>query len=317
MTIKNYYLLPKYMKNKIYRSPLFYVGDKFKLIEEIREHFPSKINKFIEPFTGGGSVFLNIHAKEYLLNDIDKNVYLLHKFLMKQSSNTSKFLSNVENLIDDYKLSKSFKEDIVPMSLKNTWKKTFYAKFNKMGFEKLRTDFNNDTKKSILKLYILLIYGFNRMLRFNTENKYNLPVGNVDFNANVLNALNEYFILVTSKSISWYNLDYKKFLESIQINENDFVYLDPPYLITFSEYNKRWNEQKEYELLKILNELNAKGIKFAISNVTHYKGKENKLFLQWSKQYKSYPIKSNYISYHDNSIKNFNEVLITNYVEKK
>ncbi|MCX8480907.1 MAG: Dam family site-specific DNA-(adenine-N6)-methyltransferase [Sediminibacterium sp.] len=305
------------MKNKIYRSPLFYVGDKFKLIEEIREHFPSKINKFIEPFTGGGSVFLNIHAKEYLLNDIDKNVYLLHKFLMKQSSNTSKFLSNVENLIDDYKLSKSFKEDIVPMSLKNTWKKTFYAKFNKMGFEKLRTDFNNDTKKSILKLYILLIYGFNRMLRFNTENKYNLPVGNVDFNANVLNALNEYFILVTSKSISWYNLDYKKFLESIQINENDFVYLDPPYLITFSEYNKRWNEQKEYELLKILNELNAKGIKFAISNVTHYKGKENKLFLQWSKQYKSYPIKSNYISYHDNSIKNFNEVLITNYVEKK
>ena len=305
------------MKNKIYRSPLFYVGDKFKLIEEIRAYFPNNINKFIEPFAGGGSVFLNIQAKEYLLNDIDKNVYLLHKFLIKQSCNSSKFLSNVENLIDDYKLSKSFKEDIVPESLKVQWKKTFYAKFNKPGFEKLRTDFNNDKKKSILKLYILLIYGFNRMLRFNSENKYNLPVGNVDFNSNVLNALNEYFMLVDSKNINWYNLDYKKFLASIKINKNDFIYLDPPYLITFSEYNKRWNEQKENELLYTLDSLHSSGIKFAISNVTHYKEKENKLFVQWSKQYKSYPIKSNYISYHDNSIKKFNEVLITNYGTKK
>ncbi len=91
------------MKNKIYRSPLFYVGDKFKLIEEIREYFPNKINKFIEPFTGGGSVFLNVEAKEYLLNDIDKHVYQLHKYLIKQSNNPLKFLTEVENLIDDYK----------------------------------------------------------------------------------------------------------------------------------------------------------------------------------------------------------------------
>ena len=301
------------MKNKIYRSPLFYVGDKFKLIEEIREHFPNKINKFIEPFTGGGSVFLNIDAKEYLLNDIDKHVYQLHKYLIKQSNNPLKFLTDVENIIDDYKLSKSYKEDIVPLSLKKEWKKTYYAKFNKKGFEKLREDFNNDLKKSMLKLYILLIYGFNRMLRFNSENKYNLPVGNVDFNTNVLNALNDYFHLVDTKNIIWHNSDYKKFLASLKINKTDFVYLDPPYLITFSEYNKLWNEQTESELLETLDALNAKGIKFAISNVTHYKDKENELFVKWSKQYNSYPIKSNYISYHDNTVKKFKEVLVTNY----
>ncbi len=61
----------------IYRSPLFYVGDKYKLLQEIKFYFPKKINKFIEPFMGGGSVFLNVEANKYLLNDIDKNVIFI------------------------------------------------------------------------------------------------------------------------------------------------------------------------------------------------------------------------------------------------
>lgn len=35
------------------RSPLFYVGDKRKLIDEIKSFFPSKIKAFYEPFVGG------------------------------------------------------------------------------------------------------------------------------------------------------------------------------------------------------------------------------------------------------------------------
>lgn len=301
------------MKNKIYRSPLFYVGDKFKLIAEIREYFPNKINKFIEPFAGGGSVFLNIEATEYILNDIDKQVYQLHNFLIRQSTNQMKFISDIEKIIDEYKLSKSFREDIVPKKLKEEWKKTYYAKFNKAGFEKLKNDYNTSKKKSPLHLYVLLIFGFNRMLRFNSNGKYNLPVGNVDFNKNVLNALNDYFHLVSSKTIIWKNIDYLKFLQSLSIKKTDFIYFDPPYLITFSEYNKLWNETKEIELLNSIDKLNAKGIRFAISNVTHYKGKTNELFLKWSKKYNVYSIKSNYISYHDNTIKNFKEILVTNY----
>ncbi len=44
------------MKEKQFRSPLFYVGDKYKLIREIKDYFPENIETFIEPFTGGGSV---------------------------------------------------------------------------------------------------------------------------------------------------------------------------------------------------------------------------------------------------------------------
>jgi len=302
------------IENKIYRSPLFYVGDKFKLIKQIKQYFPDNIKNFIEPFTGGGSVFLNTNAKKFLLNDIDKNIINLHKFLTSQSINKSCFFKKLEEQIFKYDLSYSYKTDYISQELKEKYKKTYYAHYNKEAFKKLKVDFNNN-KTDILKLYILLIYGFNRMIRFNLKGDYNLPVGNVDFNANVFNALNDYLSLITTKNIKFYNLDYKDFINSIKITQDDFIYIDPPYLITCSEYNKYWDIQKEKNLLDLINHLNKKNIKFALSNVIHYKCKTNNILKHWAddNKYNIFPIKSNYISYHDNSKKDFLEVLITNY----
>lgn len=299
--------------SKTYRSPLFYVGDKYKLYPKIRKYFPKTINRFIEPFTGGGSVFLNVNANEYLLNDIDTNVINIHRFLIEQSENPKAFFDNVFKIIQEYKLSHSYIKDIVPQELKDEWIKTYYAKFNKQGFDKLKTDYNLSNEKSVLHLYLLLIYGFNRMLRFNSKGEYNLPVGNVDFNKNTETALHDYFRLTKQINIQFYNLDFLDFFKQIDFQENDFVYLDPPYLITFSEYNKLWNEETEKRLLDFLEWLDTQNVKFAVSNVSHYKGKINQQFLEWSKQHNSFDIKSNYISYHDNSNKEFKEVLITNY----
>ncbi len=300
-------------KNKVFRSPLFYVGDKYKLYPKISKYFPKTINRFIEPFTGGGSVFLNVKSNEYLLNDIDSNVIEIHSYLEKQAENPKLFFKNVFEIIQEYELSHSYIKDIVPQNLKDEWKKTYYAKFNKKGFNQLKKDYNSGKAKTTMHLYILLIYGFNRMLRFNSKGEYNLPVGNVDFNKNTENALNNYFDLIKKKNTSFYNLDFIDFFSNINFKENDFVYLDPPYLITFSEYNKLWNEDTEKRLLEFLVFLDEKKIKFAISNVTHYKGKVNGQFLKWSENYFTKDIKSNYISYHDNSNKEFKEVLITNY----
>ena len=88
-------------KNKAFRSPLFYVGDKYKLYPIISKYFPKKINRFIEPFTGGGSVFLNVSANEYILNDIDSNVIEIHNFLKKQSKNPDLFFKNVFEIIQE------------------------------------------------------------------------------------------------------------------------------------------------------------------------------------------------------------------------
>ena len=295
------------------RSPFFYVGDKYKLLTQLKEFFPSGINNLIEPFCGGGSVFLNTSAAKYIENDNNPWMIKLHKFLLKESKNKKLFFRKLHRLIDQYGLSASYLGKNVPADLKKKYIKTHYAVFNKEAYSKLKADFNANQSNMML-LYMLLIYGFNHMLRFNSSGLFNLPVGNVDYNKNVYEALSNYFDLASVIDVQFYALDYKKFLRKINIEKNDFVYLDPPYLISSSEYNKFWNEKNEKELLAEIDKLNEKGIKFALSNVFRHKGLSNQILIDWSKKYNVHFLKSNYISYFDNSIKKDTiEVLITNY----
>ena len=216
------------MINGIIRSPLFYVGDKYKLIEQLKSIFPSKINNFYEPFVGGGSVFLNVKADNYYLNDINKNLINIHRFLMKNKKNPGNFYNKAEEIIQKYNLSRSYKEDIIPKSLKKEFKKTYFARYNKDGYEKLRECVNEKKKNDPLILYLLLIYGFNRMLRFNGGGKFNLPVGNVDFNKNVVNALNSYFEYAGNKKIVWTSSSFKGFISKKNYSKDACVDLDPP-----------------------------------------------------------------------------------------
>lgn len=299
-------------KERTIRSPLFYTGDKYKLINELKKYFPAEINKFIEPFVGGGSVFLNVEAKEFYENDIDKNIISIHKYL-SSFSDSEKLLNILFSKIEEYKFTCSYKGKSVPHELKTKYVKTYFAKYNSEFYNKLKAKYNASDRSDIADLYLLLIYGFNRMLRFNKQGEFNLPVGNVDFNNNAVEALINYVNLTNIKLIRWSNNDYKSFLAEQYLNENDFVYLDPPYLITASEYNKLWNQKDDDELFDLLDTYNEKRIRFALSNVVNYKGKENVKLLAWAKKYNVHPIKSNYINYHDNTIKSFSEVLITNY----
>lgn len=301
------------MKDGIARSPLFYVGDKYKLIREIKTHFPENINRLIEPFVGGGSVFMNVDANEFLLNDIDSYVIEIHRMLCTYLGQTDRFFNDFSAVVQQYGLSMSYIGNTAPNGLKRRFPKTYYAKFNKAAYDRLKADFNAGGRQNIMQLYVLLIYGFNRMLRFNKRGVFNLPAGDVDFNKNTYEALEDYLTIVQDKEVEWYNEDFRTFLGNIAYQRDDLVYLDPPYLITFSEYNKLWNEETEADLLEVLDELNRNNVRFAISNVTHYKGKVNETFLDWSAHYNSYSIKSNYISFNDNTIKSFNEVLVTNY----
>lgn len=301
------------MKDEIVRSPLFYVGDKYKLMREIRSHFPQQVGRLIEPFVGGGSVFMNANAPVCLANDIDNYVIKLHNWLCGYKYKSEVLMNELTEMINHYKLSFSLIREDVPEDLRKAYPKTYFAKFNKSAYVALRQDFNNSGKSDICKLYLLLIYGFNRMLRFNGKGDFNLPVGNVDFNQNTKDAIENYLAVVSQRQIIFSCMDFRSFLRGIDFLNDDLVYLDPPYLITFSEYNKLWNDEIERELLSLLDELNDRGVRFAISNVTHYKGRVNSIFLDWMEKYSVYPIKSNYISFNDNTIKKFREVLVTNY----
>lgn len=296
------------------RSPLFYVGDKYKLVPQLLELFPKQIDTYVEPFYGGGSSQLQVEASKYILNDIDNNVISLHKLLLSYAENKVSFFENIFKMIDVYGLSCSFKEDIIPYSLKKEYPKTYYSKYNKDAYARLKEDYNASENKDALKLYLLLIYGFNHMIRFNSRGAFNLPVGNVDFNKNVYDALNTYFQLQKGRDITLSNKDFENFILNLDLSDESFVYLDPPYLISMSEYNKMWTEETEIRLYSLLDKLNERGIRFGITNLVYHKGKTNKIFLEWSKKYPAITINSNYISFNDNTIKKDSvEIYVCNY----
>lgn len=296
------------------RSPFFYVGDKYKLMPQLKELFPTKISNYVEPFVGGGSSFLNINAKKYYLNDSNEWIIKLHKFFNENKNDFDAFINHLYNLIEYYNLSCSFKNDIIPDKLKSKYPKTYYAKYNKLYYNELRLDFNND-KQDMSKLYLLLIYGFNHMIRFNNEGDFNLPVGNVDFNKNVYKAIKDYLSFCNGKTIKYCNMDYIEFISKTKLKtENTFIYFDPPYLISSSEYNKYWTEKDEINLYRCIDLLNDKGFKFGLTNLIKHKGMKNDILLNWCAKYKVFDIDSNYISFNDNTIKeNSKEVFVTNY----
>lgn len=307
--------------HKPLRSPLFYVGDKYKLMPQLKRLFPKNIDVYIEPFVGGGSSFLNTQAKEYWLND--NNTYLIALHIFLSTSKQEDFLNTLSNLIHFYKLSFSLYDKLPPLSLRQAYKKTYFARFNKESYLRLREDFNKD-KNDMSRLYLLLIYGFNHMLRFNAKGECNLPVGNVDFNKNVYKALNNYFSFVEKRKIHFSNKDYRIFLQELESrildlrdSKNVFIYLDPPYLISGSEYNKLWSEDREKELYEILKRLDSLGLKWGLSNLLKHKGRKNTILQDFMQNYQVYEITSNYISFHNNSIKkDSKEVYVSNIKDK-
>ena len=112
------------------------------------------------------------------------------------------------------------------------------------------------------------------------------------------------------------NIDFN----NIRINDlkdNDFIYCDPPYLITMASYNEnnRWNVGNENDLISFLDELNNNNIKFGLSNVLYHKGKSNDILINWSKKYNVNFLDYTYnnCNYQTHDKGGSAEVLITNY----
>ena len=297
---------------KVIRSPLFYVGDKAKLVPQIVPHFPEDISLLIEPFVGGGSISINTYAKSYLLNDFNAYVSGLHSWLLEQD-NFDYLAQKIEGRIHEVGLKSSFFGDVIPQALKTQFPKTYFAHQNREAYESLRLRFNQETEKDFLDFYLLLIFGFNRMIRFNGRGEFNVPVGNVDFNSNVAEALKNYLNWANKSTIRVKTGDYRQVIEIKDLPENSFIYFDPPYLIAQAEYNKSWGVSEELEFFGYLDSLTDANVKWAFSNVITYKDQTNKLLSDWAKKYQVVNLQSNYISYHDNGEKKPREVLVKNY----
>lgn len=104
----------------------------------------------------------------------------------------------------------------------------------------------------------------------------------------------------------------------VKVNSGDFVYADPPYLITEATYNenKGWTKNDEIALYDFLDEVDKMKAKFALSNVIIHKGNENEILKNWAEKYNLYILNHNYNNSNYHSKAKYSktvEVLVTNY----
>lgn len=299
------------------QSPMNYTGGKFKLLSQILPLFPENISTFVDLFCGGCNVGINVNANNIIFND--SNTYLFALYRVFQEEELNNILKTIFEIIKNYNLSLVSEKGYDYYGCNSS---DGLGNYNRENFLKLRSDFNKITikdNKYYLTLFVLIVYAFNNQIRFNSKNEFNLPIGKRDFNEKMQKKLVDFLTRIKTKKISFQCYDFREFDVS-NLSEKDFVYMDPPYLITCATYNENggWSEQDEKDLLKFIDKLNEKKIRFALSNVLRSKGKENNLLINWLKDrnYKLIPLNysysnSNYQTKEKKSISE--ESLIINY----
>ncbi len=301
------------------QSPLNYTGGKFKLLPQILYLFPKEINTFVDLFCGGCNVGVNVIANTIIFNDIDIRLHCLYGTFKKLDFST--ILKYVNQIIEEHGLSNSDKYGYRHYECDSS---SGLGSYNKEAFLSLRKAFNAKVGEDYLyyiMLYVLIVYSFNNQIRFNSKGEFNLPVGKRDFNSKMKNKLAQFIKRLHIINCAFSSIDFRDF-DISRLTKDDFVYIDPPYLITCATYNENggWSEETEKQLLAFMDNLHAHDIRFALSNVLRSKGKENYLLIEWlaknATEYKAVSLEHSYSNSNyqtkDKIIKS-EEMLIINY----
>jgi len=275
------------------KSPLNYIGGKYRLLPQLMPLFPKQANIFIDLFAGGLDVSLNVSYGSIIANDINNYVIDLYRYFQQHS--IDEILYEMHTIIEEYKLSKQ----------------------NQKGYLELRNAYNESHAPMLL--FALICYGFNHQLRFNNNGDFNNPFGRNRSCYNQHTEKNLKQMHSRLLNIELYSYNFHDFPYT-DIGHGVFLYADPPYLITRGSYNdgKRgfegWTASDDASLFHMLDTINQQGGMFALSNVILHKGIRNRELEEWSERYHRHFINvsydnSNYQSTHSETI----EVLITNY----
>lgn len=229
------------MSNKIQKPFLRWAGGKTWLLKSLSKHTPSSYNNYHEPFLGGGSVFFFLKPRNFSFLS-DSNDELINAFIQVKE--------NVEDVIKVLKLYKNTKDD-------------YYLIRDKSYRNKVRR---------AARFIFLNRTGFNGIYRVNLKGKYNVPYGFKNYNS-----LFDYDLFRNAskclKNTIISSDDFELTLGNVQ--ENDFVFIDPPYTVShikngFIKYNEKlfsWEDQER--LAKYINQIKAKGAYYLLTNAKH------------------------------------------------
>lgn len=249
-----------------YESPLNYIGNKCRIISEIKRFLPKNISTFVDVFGGGFNVGINIQADNVIFND--------YNFFVTELVESFKKYPTYEYLLAIHKYIKKFGLE----------------KANGEAYIKARAYYNQlpKEKKDPRLLYTIILYGYQQQIRFNSNHEFNNPVGMRWFNDCVLEKMISFSRRIKERDYIFKSCNYLDLFN--EIDTDTFLYLDPPYQLTTGSYNdgKRgfygWSQTCEQNMFSFLESLSKKGVKFMLSYVVEHKGKENIHLKDWIKK---------------------------------
>ena len=208
-------------------------GSKRSQSEEIVNHFPKKIETYYEPFCGGASI--------------------LYKLLTTKDIEVKSFVcsDNNQDLIDLWNYIKNDK-DSLKIEYRNLWiELNSYEsqQLKKYFYENIRQDFN--TNREPWKFMFLNRTCFNGLIRYNSKGEFNTSF---HLNRNGIDPdkldkiIDEWSDLLNKSNVTFKCCSYQEIIPQ----ENDFLYLDPPYANTKGMYQETFNKELFFSYLSNL-----------------------------------------------------------------
>ena len=288
-----------------------WAGGKGSLISQLSNFYPYElkngiIERYIEPFVGGGAVLIDI-LQNYDVRQayaFDINMDLINAYNVIKN--------NVEELITNLKRMGTEYLQLGQEERKNY----FYNIRNEYNDYTLQENEQNVQRAS--QFIYLNRTCFNGLYRVNKDGKFNVPVGSYK-NPTICDEENLRNLSELIQNVQFQYGDYRRSME--YVTENTFVYFDPPYrplnmTSGFTSYTKEdFNDDNQRELATFYRELNERNAKLMLSNSNPKNiNEEDKFF---DNIYQGFNIDEIYASRMINANSNgrgkISEILITNY----
>lgn len=284
-----------------------WVGGKSQLLNDIRAKYPEKINKYCEPFVGGGAVLLDIlanyHPKEVLINDINAELINTYFQIKNNPNQLIEKLNDIQNCF---------------WNKNNDERKVMYlSKCERFNDLKVKGDERFNIEKAALFIFLNKTC-FNGLYRVNRKGFFNVPMGAYK-KPSICDADNLECISKLLQNVQIKCGEYRECMEFI--DKNTFVYIDPPYrpltkTSSFTSYSENeFGDKQQIELGKFIDDISAKGAKVVASNSDPKNSDENDCF--FDELYARYTITrvsaKRMINSNAFGRGNINELLICNY----
>lgn len=201
-------------------------GGKKDELDYIKPHIP-EFDTYIEPFVGGGALFFDLLPKKAVINDVHKD------------------------LIDFYRAIKNGKSQAIYDFMKThpNDEDTYY---------KVRSFSPSTSLENAQKFYYLRKTCFRGMLRYNKKGEFNIPFGR--YKSIKFEELKNKKYETLLKNTEIYNESFEYIFENYD-DENNFIFLDPPYDSEFTDYGYcKFDKEHHKKLFECFKKTSAKCI---------------------------------------------------------